>query len=108
MQTVPEFFQGLIAQDFQENLDADLLREAASGELAAKAKKPQKSCTPSCKDKPTPPGCSGVGCPSKEKNKPTPPGCTGHKDRRCKTPKRKAAFLPEVEGWSIPPAPPAF
>jgi len=100
MQTVPEFFQGSIAQDFQAILDADLLREASSGELACKAKGPPRSPAPQC----TSPVRCNKSAPKCSNNK----ACTSRNDK-CKPPKKKAAaFLPGVEGWSIPPAPPAF
>jgi hypothetical protein len=35
------------------------------------------------------------------------PQCTDHKER-CRPKKKADAFLPGVEGWSMPPAPPAF
>jgi hypothetical protein len=123
MRTLPEFFQGSITQDLHGILDAEPWREAASGELAAKAKKPAKTGAP-CKDHPKTPGttCTPGKLPCKGKGKAsckpicnTEPtagvtcgtACSGKKP--CKPPKKKAAaFLPDVEGWSTPPAPPAF
>ena len=118
MQTLPEFFQGSVAQDFQGILDADPPPEAAPGELACEAKKPPKTCAPACKN---PPPTPGIGCTDKvrcEGKKPTtcappckipPPtpgiGCT---DKRACIKKKAVAFLPGVPGWSSPPAPPAF
>jgi len=105
MQTLPEFFQGLIAQDFQGILDADRSPEAASGELAGKAKKPPK--TPGV-------GCSVNKVACKKKSTTRAPLCKQHSPGvGCSPPdrpkkKKAAAFLPDVQGWSIPPAPPAF
>jgi hypothetical protein len=90
MRTVPEFIHGSITQDFQGILDAEPLTEAASDELAAKAQTPAKTGSPVCKqEKPQ----SGKTCTDKAP---------------CKTKKEAASFVPGVEGWSIPPAPPAF
>jgi hypothetical protein len=87
MHTQPEFLRGSIAQDFQGILDSDANPEIASLDLAAKKKKPPKSHGP-CGTEPT-----------------QTPDCT--KKDPC-APKKKAAFLPDVPGWSMPPAPPAI
>lgn len=84
MKTLPELFQGVIAQDFQEILYADLSPDAGLGEVACKAKTPSKTDTLS-------PQCTTL----KKK-------CKGKKKRKA------AAFLPAVPGWCSPPAPPAF
>jgi hypothetical protein len=91
MRTPPEFFQGLIAHDFQGLINA----EASPGaELAGKEKTPSKTCAPPCKDKP---------------DKPTSPSATCTNPRNPCPPKKKASgFMPAVEGWSTPPAPPAL
>jgi hypothetical protein len=86
MPTPPRFLQGSISQDFQGILDDESSPEAKALELAGK-KKPHKS-EPPCTTEPT-----------------ETPNCT--KKEPCKPPK-KAAFLPEVQGWSMPPAPPAL
>ena len=89
MRTLPEFFQGPVTRDFQGILDADPSAEAASSELSADEKKPS----------------SDKKCPLSGS------GCTGHKKKVCPTgkpPKKAAAFQPDVQGWSVPPAPPAF
>lgn len=91
MNTLPEFFQGPIAQDFHDILDAeldpDLSQEAAGSKSAAKKKKPAK--------KDHPPACNTTIACSTEV-------------AACKTKKKADAFLPGVAGWSSPPAPPAF
>jgi hypothetical protein len=90
MQTQPEFLHGSISQDFQEILDGASSPEAASLELAGKKKpKPHKSAPP-CATEPS-----------------TTPTCTKDDKDPCKK-KKKAAFVPDVQGWSAPPTPPAF
>jgi hypothetical protein len=95
MQTLPEFFRGSIAQDFQAILDAEPSSEPGSFELAGKAKKPPETRAPECKVR-------DQTCDANCTIDPKTPVCTN-------TPKRKAAaFQPGVQGWSNPPAPPAF
>jgi hypothetical protein len=104
MKTTHEFFQGLIAQDFQEILNAapapDALRREAAG-----AKKPA-SGKPVCKPAEKPK--TGAYCKGDEGSQPTQdPSCSC--DSSCRPAKKKTgAFLPSLPGWSSPPAPPVF
>ena len=88
MKTLPEFFQGSIAQNLQDILDADHALVAAPGELASEAKKKKK------KKKTSSHRGTGAGCTRPD---------------RCPPKKKKKAdsFMPGVPGWSSPPAPPA-
>ena len=122
MATLPEFFQGSIAHDFQAILDADLAREAASDKTAPKVKKhaekPPETPPPGCPPPKTPNvGCTvGQGCEPKPIETPPPKcpppktpmvGCTNDCPPRPKG-KKLATFVPVVEGWSLPPDPPAL
>src|SRR5271170_241241 len=104
MRTPPEFFQGSITDEF---CATDFSLEAASLELAAEKKAPApsgKTCTPP-KVCPAP---SGKTC-TPPKVCPAPSGKTCTPPLACKPEKKgAAAFLPSVEGWSVPPAPSPF
>ena len=111
MEILPEFFRGPIAQDFQGILAADLEREAASEKTAHKKKKPAKkkqvikpvhSPLPKCL---VSKGCLPTQMPADCVG--TAAGCSP--PARCPTDGeiRLKASVPDVEGWSFPPDPPA-
>jgi hypothetical protein len=121
MKTLPEFFQGPIAQDFAGIADFDRspAREAKkSPKTTPDTKNPPCSVEPRyCKaDGTTPdtknPPCSVEATLCKKKSPSTTPDTKNPpcsiEARLCKKKKKADAFLPAVEGWSMPPAPPAF
>ena len=106
MNSAHEFFEGLIAQDLQEILNAaagpdSLLREAAGAKKPASGK---PACKPAEKPK------TGQLCRDKDRDKKDDtegPTCSTD-GKSCRPKKKTDAFLPGVEGWSSPPAlPPA-
>ncbi len=94
MNTLPGFFQGAISQDFQQILAA---APAEHGEKTAFGK-----AAGSPQEKPK----TGEYCKDDLPDKTQGPQCTMREF--CKPPKKADAFLPQVPGWSSPPAPPAF
>jgi hypothetical protein len=97
MRTLPEFFQGSIAQDFPGILEAvaSESRKKKSPSTTPDTKAPPCSVeTRFCKPDGTTPDTKAPPCSVVAK--------------LCKKKKKAADFLPAVEGWSLPPAPPAF
>jgi hypothetical protein len=108
MNTLPEFFQGLIARDLQEILTAE-----ADEEKKKKKKKPSHPHEPPKSTK----TCSVSNiCPQKTTKTCSVPTsiCRQKTTQKCsvpviRCPKKKAdVFAPGIPGWSCPPAPPAF
>jgi hypothetical protein len=120
MEILPEFFQGSISRDFQETLDADPSLEAASdhGIDYKEVQKNIRTIIEEVKRKKSEIGKleNDLGKLEEDIGKlhnqiplvipqTPPPRCSVGTGVACAG---TAAFVPSLEGWSNPPAPPAF